>query len=578
MHVVRKVVTMIKKILLFLLLASPVAVWAQSYSQQYSNAKDLFQQGKYNLAMEVFKKLIPYDQRNPYSEYASFYYAIAAYKQNYKAVAKDMLLQIKSTHSQWDKMDEVNFWLGKIHMENGDYFQGLKVFSAIAGKHFEKDIEAAKARIASLTDVETLRMMHEEYPKDPVIGKAFAVALSKNSRSAEDEKLLENLIHHFNLKRNELIAEAPKTFHKEKYSVSVMLPFLVNTLEPSPGKKRNQIVLDFYEGMKLANDTLAKQGVNISLRAYDTQRSTEQIKRLLNTEELKTTDLIVGPFFPEENKIVQEFSKANKINVVHPFSNSSDIIGDNPYAFLFQPSGETLGRRSAEYLASRVTRKNSMVFYGPNKKDSVMAFNFAKTAAEMGLNVVHVEKIYSRDAGKLLETLATPTEFDEFKYPSQFTIKKDSIGSIYVASDDALIYTKVVTAIETRADSIKLVGSENWLDDSAVDPEKYQTLKIALTAPNFADPAKFNNRVFYRRFVKKYGRTPSPVARMGYEFMLFFGKQLKQNGVFFQEGLSKAGVVPGFLFEGFNFQRSRDNAFVPIITLQNGELTLLEKK
>src|SRR5688572_17970910 len=122
----------VKRFLLLAIVLLPLSVCAQgSFSQQYRNAKDFFQQGKYNLAMESFKKLMPYDSKNQYSEYASFYYALSAYHQNYKAVAKDALLQIKTTYPQWDKLDEVNFWLGKIHMENGDYFQGLKVFQTL---------------------------------------------------------------------------------------------------------------------------------------------------------------------------------------------------------------------------------------------------------------------------------------------------------------------------------------------------------------------------------------------------------------------------------------------------------------
>jgi tetratricopeptide (TPR) repeat protein len=572
---------MVKKlfvICLFTLLSN--SIFSQiDYNKQFFNAKQLFREGKYNLAMESFKPLIPYDQNNQFSEYSAFYYALSAYRQGYKAVAKDMLNQIKTLHPKWDKLDEVNFWLGKIHFDNRDYFQGLKVFSSIADKKFEKDIEAAKStHLITITDVETLKMMHEEYPKDEIVVKALANALAKNISNESDKKHLESLIDKFHLKREEYFPEAPKTFHKEKYSVSVLLPFMVNTLEPTPGKKRNQIVLDFYEGMELAIDTLSKQGVNISLRAYDTERSIEKIKKVLQTEELKNTDLIVGPFFPEENKIVQDFSTVNKINTVHPFSNSSETIGLNAHAYLFQPSSETLGRKAAEYLADRVKRKNCLVIYGTNKKDSVMMASFMQKAAEKGLNVVAAQKFSSKEAGKVLALLATPTEYDEFKYPSQFTLKKDSIGSIYVATDEALIYTKVVSGIETRGDSIQVIGSENWLDDHAIDLEKYEALRLVLTAPNYAAVTRPHYQAFLNKFILTHGRTPSTTARMGYEFMLFFGNQLKTNGVYFQDGLSKSEFIPGYLTEGFNYQFGRDNQTVPFVTFRNGLITLIEKR
>jgi hypothetical protein len=550
------------------------------HSRQYASAKSFFSDRKYNLAMESFKTLIPYDKNNPYSEYASFYYAMAAYHQGYNAVAKDMFNQIRKLYPNWDRIPEVNFWLGKIHFDNRDYFQGLKIYESIQDKKFEKDIESVKnTSLATVTDVETLKMMHEEYPKDVTIARHLAIALAKSVADEEDKKQLEELIGKFKLKRTDFIPEAPKTVHKDKYAVSLMLPFMVNTLEPTAGRKRNQIVLDFYEGVKLAVDTLAKQKINISLRAYDTERNLDKIKRILETEELKHTDLILGPLFPEENKLVQDFSLAQKINVFHPFSNNTELIGLNPLAFLFQPSAEILGKKSADFVADRVKKgKRTMIFYGTGKKDSVLAANYAQQATEKGLVVLSSEKISNKETRKISDILSTPTEFDEFKYPSQFTLKKDSINSIFVASDDPLIYTKVVGAVEMRGDSVLVLGSEGWLDDNAIDLEKYQTLSIVLSAPNYWDVKKSQYKAFDKKFLKEHGRIASNVARMGYELMMFLGHQLKTNGVYFQDGLVQAGVLPGYLGEGFDYRFSRDNQVIPFTTFKRGELILIEKR
>jgi tetratricopeptide (TPR) repeat protein len=550
------------------------------YSRQYANAKSLFGDKKYNLAMESFKPLISYDQNNPYSEYASFYYAVAAYHLGYNAVAKDMFNQIRKLYPNWDKLPEVNFWLGKIHFANRDYFQGLKMFESIQDKKFEKDIESVKnTYLASVTDVETLKMIHEEYSKDAITAKYLAIALAKSVSDEEDKKQLEQLIEKFKLKRTDFIPEAPKTVHKEKYAVSLLLPFMVNTLEPTPGRKRNQIVLDFYEGAKLAIDTLAKQKINISLRAYDTERNLNKLKRILETEELKHTDLILGPLFPEENKVVQDFSIVQKINVFHPFSNNTELIGLNPHAFLFQPSAEIIGKKSADFIAERVKKgKHTMIFYGTGKKDSVLAANYAQQAIEKGMVLLSSVKITNKETKKISDILSTPTEFDEFKYPSQFTLKKDSVHSIFVASDDPLIYTKVVGAVEMRGDSVMVVGSESWLDDNAIDLEKYQTLGIVLTSPNHWDVKKPHYKTFDKKFLREHGRVASNVARMGYELMMFLGHQLKTNGVYFQDGLVQAGVLPGYLGEGFDYRFSRDNQVIPFTTFKRGELILIEKR
>src|SRR5690606_9156721 len=196
--------------------------------QHFFNGKNLFREGKYNLAMEAFKQAIPYDANNPFSEYASFYYALSAYNQGYLAVAKDMFSQIKKLYPNWNRTEEVNFWLGKIHLDEGEYFQGLKVWSSLQNPSIRKSIEALKPTyLAGVTDAETIRMMLEEYPQDKQIAHALANVLAKNITDKENRAQLEELITTYKLKRSDFVSEAPPTYFKDRYSVSVLYPFLL---------------------------------------------------------------------------------------------------------------------------------------------------------------------------------------------------------------------------------------------------------------------------------------------------------------------------------------------------------------
>lgn len=554
---------------------------AQSdYRQQYFNGKNFFREGKYNLAMEAFKQAIPYDKNNMFSEYASFYYSLSAYNQGYLSVSRDMLGQIKKLYPAWDKMDEVNFWLGKIHMDEKDYFQGLKVWEGIKNAAIRKDIQGLKAYyLREITDVETLVMISEEYPKDRIVGRALATVLASNLANPETRNQFETTIKKFGLDRGDFINEAPPTYFKDVYSVSVLYPFMLPTLDPSPSRKRNQLILDLYEGMRLATDTMRHQGIKIDLRAYDTERKSVTIKKILETEELKNTDLIVGPFFPDENALVQEFSIKNRINVFKPFTNNLEMIGVNEFGFLFQPSYETIGRKSAEFLAGYVKRrKNCLVFQGMTKKDSLLAASFKARAIEAGLNVVSVQAIHKEGTGRIINMLATPTEFDQWKKPIEFTLKKDSLGCIYVASDDPLLYSKVVSSIETRGDSIVVVGAESWLEQTSLDYDKYQALGIILPSPNYMSASGRHYQAFVRKYIRTHGQPPSNYAKLGYELMLFLGNSLKKNGVYFQEAFNKGGPIPGFLSEGFNYQFSHDNQLVPFVRFRDGELVVVENK
>jgi hypothetical protein len=136
----------------------------------------------------------------------------------------------------------------------------------------------------------------------------------------------------------------------------------------------------------------------------------------------------------------------------------------------------------------------------------------------------------------------------------------------------------VISGIETRGDNITVLGSENWLDQTVVDFEKYQTLPIVLAAPNFISPKDPDLAAFIKKFIKVHGRVPSMHAKMGYELMLFTGRQLKDNGVYFQEGMNRLNFIPGYLYQGFNFQMSRNNQYVPFIHYEEDGMRVLEKR
>lgn len=560
-----------------------LATEAQDFKRQYKNAKDFYLEGKYNLAMESFKPLLSYDKNNPYTEYACFYYAQAAVRQNYRAVAKDMLLQIKRLYPAWDQMNEVNYWLAKVYFDQREYFQAMHVLKEVKQEDFIETEEIGRLKrnyLFQITDPEILRMMWEDYPQDADVGKSLAQAIGRQPNLKQDKVLFDSVISYFRLSREQYVAAtALPTIVKDAYNVSVLFPFLASTLDPSPNKKQNQPILDMYEGMRMANDTLQKKGTHINLLAYDTERNPDVIKRLLESEELKNTDLIVGPVFREEFKVVQQFSEKHHINIINPVTNYSEFTGQNRYALLYQPSLETLGAKPAELLAARTRNKKCMVFYGEFPKDSIMAANFFQRARELGLEVVWSEQFRKETAERIIAILNRPTEFDEFKNPKQFSMKLDSIGSIFVASDNALIYTKVISSVEARGDSILIVGSEAWLDNSSVDLSKYEKLNVMFSAPNYTPLRQPTFMDFRKKFIKSHGSYPPEYMnyhKMGFDFMMFIGQALKKYGVFFQEGLVKDGMLPGWFSKGYRLSPNRDNQEVPFVYFHRGELLPIE--
>ncbi|MEI9920690.1 MAG: hypothetical protein WDO14_18145 [Bacteroidota bacterium] len=572
-------------VILLLILVGFSASHAQQVDlkRQYKHARMLFDNKEWALAMEAFKPLIVYDKDNPSPEYSSFYYGVSAYNLGYKSVAKDMFLQLRNLYPNWDQLPEVNYWLASVYFDQHEYFQAMHVLHELYAYQFEQDVAMMKRHfLAEIKDTETLRMMSEEFPIDTEVARAFVTMLAQEVYRPASRNTFDSLLLVHNFRREDFtINEGPVSVKKDRYVVSLLFPFMANTLVPSPNPQfPNQSVLEMYEGMRMAADTLEKIGIHIDLRSYDTERDVTALKKVLDAPELKNSDVIVGPLFADQMKLVQQYSIENQVCMINPVSNSADYYRDNEYAMLYQPSLQTMGDKAAEVLNSAIRNKNVIVYFGDAPKDSVMAHSFIRKAQELGLKIVLAEEHRKETSTRILSTLATPTEFDDYKNPTQFTLKLDSIGGIYVASDNPLIYSKVSSSLTQRRDSIVVIGSENWIspDASTVNFENLERIHTLLAAGNFTSPRNAVFLNFRKKYLAKHGEYPGLYSKLGYEFMWFVAHALRDYGTYFQAGLAEKGFQKAWMYEGYDFSTEHDNQYVPFVYFHNGELTLFNRR
>lgn len=550
-----------------------------NYQQQYLNAKQLFGEGKYNLAMAAFEPLMVYDQANPFSQYASFFYALSAYKQGFLSVASTSFQNLINTYPSWPQLNDVRYWLAVIHFDNARYFQAMLQLKDIDDAGMTKDIASLEKKyIPAITDFGTMETLSEQYPKDRIIALHYADLLSQNP-SDENNDRLNDLVARFGFERSRFQTAIPKTVKKDTYAIAALLPLLTNTVEPNTLIKKNQIVLNLLEGMRLATDTLRKSGINIDLRAYDTKRNYDTIQHILSLDEMKHTDMIVGPLFPEEIPAVQNFALQQKIGAFNPISDQDDYLNGNPYFYLFQPGNAVIGEASAKFLDTYLAngKKRCMVFYGTARSDTVRANNFLRTAKETGLDIIYLHEVTRDNSALILDTLTDATDFDDYNYPTQYTLPLDSVNCIFVASDDPLIYTKVISSVESRGDTITVMGFESWLDKTASDYMKYQKANVIMAAPNYVPLGGRDYMAFRKKYLVTHGQLPDEFATIGYRFILFAGHLLDRYGVYFENGLHDNLIAPGWMSAGYDFRESQDNHYFPFIRFLHGELVEVGK-
>jgi ABC-type branched-subunit amino acid transport system substrate-binding protein/predicted negative regulator of RcsB-dependent stress response len=558
---------------LIIMLFSSNTVEAQSsgnLQKNYRNGKELFETGKYELAMQVLNPLARQAENNPYTEYASYFYALSAFRSGQTDLAKNMLMQIDQKYGNWLDVDEARLWLAKIHFEENDYATGFNVLSKIKNKATRESAENLRRHYLKETDdVALLQSFYEKNPKDKDVAIALAEKIYSQPLVDQNQKLLERIVKQYNLDPQVFLSGPVSgvSQKKDSYKVAVLLPFLLSDISKSRNVG-NQFVIDLYEGLRLGHKRLLEQGIHLNLLAYDTRRDSAQTAKLLNLDEMKGMDLIIGPLYPTPSRLVSLFSNQHKIIMINPLSNNSRVIGNNPYSFLFKSSFETQARRAAEFAATEFENKKGIIIYGTTSRDSTLAFTYKKEAEKNGFTFEKVVKVDATDSKKVLDLISGSID-------NVFNIPFNSIGHMYITTLDEIIVANVFNGMNHRTDNIAIIGSEEWLEFRSINYEQLERFLLYFIAPNFIDYTRQEVEKFRQDFMENTKTLPSQSAYSGYEAILYAGRMLSQYGTYFQLHNQEESVRQGVLFPAYKFAGSNDNHFVPIIRMIKSDLVMV---
>ena len=173
--------------------------------------------------------------------------------------------------------------------------------------------------------------------------------------------------------------EGPLEFEeKSRYKVVMMLPFHLDA-GPSYSKYHSEMSTQFYMGTRMALDSLKRKGLKADVVYLDTRNDSTCILKLLKDTSLLSADLIIGPFFEKNARIVADFCKQNRIRMVCPTALPDDILEGNRLVYAGIPSDEALFRMLAEHMAKNNT-KERIVLVKPKKEEEIKLYDAFKGA------------------------------------------------------------------------------------------------------------------------------------------------------------------------------------------------------
>ncbi|KAA9339441.1 ABC transporter substrate-binding protein [Hymenobacter busanensis] len=537
----------------------PANLGSQDPDTRYRNGKTLIDQARYDLAMQELQPLTGPAAKYSRAPEAAYLYAVATSRAKKWAEAEQMLNLLRTEYPQWPSLAEAMFLQAQASFEQGDTDNALRVLEQMPLTQLRAQKAAMKATyFARLRDKALWQNLLRRHPQDTALARGYAEQLVFGGLYTEADKAqLDQVVTQFGLDRTRYTPR-PRPAKKSSYNVAVLLPFEFD--DPSwETRRRLQFVNDLYAGLKLAQDSLQREGRPLNLYAYDTGADTLQLKQLLQQPELASMDLIVGPVYKSGSKILARFAREKQIITVNPLSQDGDLVLDNLWHYLYEPSTATQGRQAAEF-AYRAFGGGPAVVIHEDSKDETAFGQAYKTA-------------YEALGGKVLALRRVDSEVPDAIASAFGGYDVKSAGHVVVASDSKKAGPATLNALSAQGLRVPLLTFASWLENSSVSLGQLDQREVFFIHPKYLDATLPGVRRFRQLYTQQQNIPPSVFAFTGFELLYYFGTQLHQNGPAFQQALANSGPVSGMVFQGIGYpNQAHDNQYVPITKLERLEI------
>lgn len=345
-----------------------------------------------------------------------------------------------------------------------------------------------------------------------------------------------------------------ETVKKDRYRVDVLVPLYLDELvkdgKPTfKGKVPEKATtgLEFYEGIKLAADTLGIFGYNIDVYVHDI--GTKDPESFIAGKKLESADMLIGLVNYKDIRPLADYASKKHVNFISALSPADADVTGNPYFILMQPTFETHCERLKEALDKKYPRVKPVVLYRNSVKMDETAYrNFEDVKAE------HKILVNEMPAVEQLSTVLDSNETNVILMPI-----------LDVSYSEKLLYQLNEWFPGYK---IEVYGMPSWRGmNSLKKPDAYPSIGITYTDAFYFDASTSAGKAVANAYkkVSGNGNTPEMIFR-GYETMYWYAYMLSKYGTIFNDKFKDNGSAP---FTRFDIKPKKD---------KNGDTRYYENK
>ena len=315
----------------------------------------------------------------------------------------------------------------------------------------------------------------------------------------------------------------PQSVRKNRYRIDVFAALYLNELNTAKPVAREKLPekmapgLNFYEGIKLATDTLDFAGYRMDVYVHDIIDPKHTPEALIAAKVLDSSDLIIGAVPVNLITPLAQFAKKRMINFISAMSPSDGNVKDNPYFTILQPTLQTHCEWLKNMLHKKYGNSNIVVYHRSNIPTDETAYKAILKDSILHVTHVNVQNVPSV---AMLRAVFDSTETNMIVMPV--------LDGAYAA--------QLLQQLHTSFPSYRfeVYGMPSWKAMPQLKKtDAMPNIAVYFTAPFYFDPSTASGQSLATAYKRVYGSRPGEMVYRGYETLYWYTYLLNKYGTIF---------------------------------------------
>ncbi|MBL7719025.1 MAG: amino acid ABC transporter substrate-binding protein [Flavipsychrobacter sp.] len=341
--------------------------------------------------------------------------------------------------------------------------------------------------------------------------------------------------------KKRLEVDYPASVKREVYRIDVLIPLYLDELVKNgkpvyKGKMPDKAVpgMEFYQGVKLAADTLEFKGYKLDIYVHDITDPKQSAKALINEGKLKSTDLIIGAVQSGDIPELAAFAKRNDINFISAFSPADAGVTNNPWFTLVQPRLQTHCEKIMKKVAEKYHKEQITICYRNSVNSDENAYGYLTNILE------------END----LRKLNCNTAPDSAALAKIFT--KEEVNVIIMPIVEVAYAESLLKRLYKFFPDLKFAvyGMPSWKNMTALrKPDAFPNVAVYYTTPFYYETSTNNSQLLAMIYQSKFNGRPGEMTYRGYELVYWYATLLREYGTVFNPYIKNNDNAPFTRFE-----------------------------